>query len=135
VRDTSLELPALNALLARRLMAHTRIWQILQGYRGKPPANIEAIVEVLIRLGQLAADQPEIRELDINPLLADAAGVVALDARLRIAPAQSPGPARFSIAPYPKDLKSTSGCAMGRCLGCGRCGRRTSRYCMTSPRI
>ena len=67
VRDTSLELPPLNALLARRLMDRTRVWQLLRGYRGKPPANIEAIVEVLIRLGQLAADQPELRELDIKP--------------------------------------------------------------------
>jgi acetyltransferase len=106
VRDTSLELPPLNALLARRLMARTRVWQLLQGYRGKPPANIEAIVEVLIRLGQLAADQPEIRELDINPLLADAAGIIAVDARLRIASAQSPGSARLAIAPYPKELES-----------------------------
>ena len=86
VNDISLELPPLNGLLARRLMARTRVWRLLQGYRGKSPANIEAIVEVLIRLGQLAADHPEIRELDINPLLADAAGIVALDARLRIAP-------------------------------------------------
>jgi len=106
VRDTSLELPPLNALLARRLMDRTRVWQLLRGYRGKPPANIEAIVEVLIRLGQLAADQPEIRELDINPLLADAAGIIAVDARLRIAPAQSPGSARLAIAPYPKELES-----------------------------
>ena len=105
VRDTALELPPLNALLARRLMARTRVWQLLQGYRGKPPANIEAIVEVLIRLGQLAADHAEIRELDINPLLADAAGVIALDARLRIAPAHSPGSARLAIAPYPKELE------------------------------
>jgi hypothetical protein len=64
------------------------VWQLLQGYRSSPPAKIEAVVEVLIRLGQLAADHPGIRELDINPLLADAAGVVALDARLRIAPAR-----------------------------------------------
>src|SRR6516162_4493630 len=77
VRDTSLELPPLNALVACRLMARTRVWQLLQGYRGKPPADIETIVEVLIRLSQLAADHPEIRELDINPLLADAASVVA----------------------------------------------------------
>jgi len=106
MRDTSLELPPLNALLARRLMARTRVWQLVQGYRGKPPANIEAIVEMLIRLGQLAADQAEIRELDINPLLADAAGIIAVDARLRIAPAQSPGSARLAIAPYPKELGS-----------------------------
>jgi len=107
VRDTSLELPPLNALLARRLMARTRVWQLLQGYRGKPAANIETIVDVLVRLGQLAADHPEIRELDINPLLADAAGIVALDARLRIAPAESAGAARFAIAPYPQHLATT----------------------------
>jgi acetyltransferase len=107
VSDTSLELPPLNALLVHRLMARTRVWQLLQGYSGKPPANIEAIVEVMIHLGQLAADQPEIRELDINPLVANAAGVVALDARLRIAPALSPGLARLAIAPYPKELEST----------------------------
>jgi acetyltransferase len=106
VRDTSLELPPLNALLARRLMARTRVWQLLQGYRGKPPAKIEAVIEVLIRLGQLAADHPQIRELDINPLLADAAGIVALDARLRVAPAQSAGAARLAIAPYPQDLEN-----------------------------
>jgi acetyltransferase len=106
ISDTSLELPPLNASLARRLMARTRVWRLLQGYRGKPPANIEAIVDVLIRLGQLAADHPDIRELDINPLLADAAGVVALDARLRIAPAQSPSSERLAIAAYPKELET-----------------------------
>ena len=97
--------PPLNALLARRLMARTRVWRLLQGYRGQPPAKIEAVIEVLIRLGQLAADHPEIRELDLNPLLADAAGIVALDARLRVAPAKRPGSARLAIAPYPKELE------------------------------
>jgi acetyltransferase len=105
--DTSLELPPLNELLGRRLMARTRVWRLLQGYRGKPPAHIGAIVEVLIRLGQLAADHPQIRELDINPLLADTAGVVALDARLRISPAQSAGATRLAIAPYPQHLETT----------------------------
>jgi acetyltransferase len=65
------------------------------------------VIDVLIRLGQLAADHPEVRELDINPLLADAVGVVALDARLRVAPAQTPGAARLAIAPYPQHLEST----------------------------
>jgi len=106
VHDSSLELPPLNALLARRLIARTRVWQLLQGYRGKPAANIEAVVEVLIRLGQLATDHPEIREVDINPLLADAAGAVALDARLRIEPARRAGASRLAIAPYPKALES-----------------------------
>jgi acetyltransferase len=117
INDTSLELLPLNDLLARRLMARTRVWQLLQGYRGKPHANIEAILEVLIRLGELAADHPEIRELDINPLLADAAGVVALDARLRIGPAQSPGSARLAIAPYPKELETAETLRDGTVLG------------------
>ena len=106
VHDSSLELPPLNQLLARQLMARTRIWQLLQGYRGKPPANIEAVVRVLIHLGQLASDHPEIRELDINPFLVDSAGVIALDARLRVAQPDSPGPSRLAIAPYPRALES-----------------------------
>jgi acetyltransferase len=104
--DSSLELPPLNSLLARRLMARTRVWRVLQGYRGQPAANIEAVVELLIRLGQLAADHPEIRELEINPLLVDADGTLALDVRLRVAPAQCTGAARLAIAPYPQDLAS-----------------------------
>lgn len=66
---------------------------------------IDAVAEVLIRLGQLAADHAEIKELDINPLLADAAGVVAVDARLRICPAAVSGPARLAIAPYPRQFE------------------------------
>jgi len=106
VGDSSLELPPLNALLARRLIARTRVWRLLQGYRGQPPAQIEAIIEVLMRLGQLAADHPEIRELDINPLLADAAGIIGLDARLRVAPAYGPVTTKLAIAPYPQHLET-----------------------------
>jgi acetyltransferase len=106
LRDSSLELPPLNVLLARRLMARTRVWQLLRAYRGKAAANIDAVVEVLIRLGQLAADCPEIRELYINPLLADSDGVVALDARLRVASAPATGARRLAIAPYPQELAS-----------------------------
>jgi len=103
-RDTSLEFPPLNPVLARAQMARTRVWSLLQGYRGVPPAKIGAVAEVLIRIGQLAIDHPEIRELDINPLLADAAGAVAIDARIRVAPAaEAPRPA---IAPYPQHLES-----------------------------
>jgi acetyltransferase len=104
LHDSSLELPPLNGLLARRLMARTRVWQLLQAYRGKPAANIEAVVDVLIRLGQLAADCPEIKELDINPLLVDADGVVALDARLRVASVPATAARRLAIAPYPQEL-------------------------------
>jgi acetyltransferase len=88
-------------------MKRTRVWRLLQGYRDRPAAAIDAVAEVLIRLGQLAAEHPEVRELDINPLLADAAGVVAIDARIRVAPAPAPGAARLAIAPYPKELETT----------------------------
>jgi acetyltransferase len=117
LRDSSLELPPLNALLAQRLIARTRVSRLLQAYRGKPPANISAVVEVLIRLGQLAADHPEIRELDINPLLADAEGVVALDARLRVAPAKDMAAARLAIAPYPQDLATRERLCDGTAVG------------------
>jgi acetyltransferase len=106
IQDSAIALPPLNLLLARAQMARTRVWRLLQAYRGKPAAAIDAIAEVLIRVGQLAADHAEVRELDINPLLADADGVVALDARIRVAAAAELGPARLAIAPYPKHLES-----------------------------
>jgi len=104
VNDTSLELPPLNDVLARAQMARTRVWRLLQGYRGRPPADLAQIAQVLIAVAQLAADHPELRELDINPLIADAAGVVALDARLRVGPAV--GTRRLAIKPYPRELES-----------------------------
>jgi acetyltransferase len=81
VPDISLELPPLNVSLARRLMARTRVWPLLQGYRGRRAVNVEAIVEVLIGLGQLAADHPEIGRVDVNPFLADAVGINAESSR------------------------------------------------------
>ena len=107
IDDSAVGLPPLNALLARAQMMRTRVWRLLQPYRGNPPAAIGAIGEVLIGIGQLAAEHPEICELDINPLLADAEGVIAIDARIRVAPARDAGAARLAIAPYPKELAST----------------------------
>lgn len=105
IRDSAIALPPLNPLLVRSQMERTRVWRLLQAYRGKPAAAVDAIADVLIRLGELATDHPEVRELDINPLLADASGVVALDTRIRIAPAATPGTSRLAIAPYPKHLE------------------------------
>ncbi|MGE5271439.1 MAG: GNAT family N-acetyltransferase, partial [Thiohalocapsa sp.] len=104
IADSAVGLPPLNPLLARAQMQQTRVWRLLQGYRDTPPAAVDAVCEVLIRLGEIAVDQPQIRELDINPLLADAAGVIALDARIRVAPASETGAARLAIAPYPREL-------------------------------
>jgi len=105
VRDTALALPPLNRLLARELMGRTRVFELLQGYRDTPAADLDAVADVLARLAQLAADRGELIELDVNPLVADARGVIALDARIRIDPARTGrGDARFAIRPYPSEL-------------------------------
>ncbi len=107
IADRAVALPPLNVALAREVISRTRISRLLAGYRERPAADEDAICGVLIRTAQLVADIPEIVELDINPLLADARGVVALDARMRIAPARTSGTARFAIRPYPGELEES----------------------------
>ena len=80
--DRAVALPPLNRVLAAELVARTRVARLLAGYRDHPPARLDAIYDVLIALSQMLADLPELAELDINPLLADADGVIALDARV-----------------------------------------------------
>lgn len=105
--DRALALPPLNRVLARELISRTRVAKLLAGYRDHPAARLEAICDVLIALSQMLADLPELVELDINPLCADAQGVIALDARIRVGRAAQAGAARFAIAPYPAELAQT----------------------------
>ena len=107
INDRALALPPLNLHLARELMARTRIYRLLQGYRDQPPADLDAVAATLIKISQLVVDIAEIEELDINPLLADGAGVIALDVRIRIAAASGPPTQRLAIRPYPKELEDT----------------------------
>ena len=79
--DRSLGFPPLNERLAMRMLESLRMWPLFAGYRGRAPVAVPQLVEVLIRLSYLAADYPEITELDINPLLCTGTEVVALDAR------------------------------------------------------
>jgi len=104
--DRAIALPPLNAVLARELIGRTQVARLLRGYRSRPPADNEAIVEVLLRLSQLASDLAPVAELDINPLLVDAQGAVALDARVRVrpAPATREG-AHLALRPYPSGLE------------------------------
>jgi acetyltransferase len=104
VADRAVALPPLNAPLARALVARTRVARLLQGWRDVPPADMDALVALLTAVSQLLADEPRIAELDINPLLADAAGVVALDARVRVSACAPGGAAAFAIRPYPTQL-------------------------------
>ncbi len=78
--DHALGLPPLNERLARNMVEALRCRPILEGYRGRPAVNIDHLIEVMIRFSCLIADYPEIREFDVNPLLATPEGVVALDA-------------------------------------------------------
>ena len=104
IHDTAVALPPLDRELARDLMSQTRIFRLLEGYRDRRPADLVAIADALTRLSQLVVDCPAITELDINPLLADETGVVALDARISIEPSEvemeGPNP-RLAIRPYP----------------------------------
>ena len=106
VNDKSLALPPLDLSLARGLIDQTRVARALRDYRDVPAADIDGVALLLVKISQLSADIPEIRELELNPVLADADGVVVVDARVSVAPfggrTISGGNPRFAIAPYPK---------------------------------
>ncbi len=97
-QDRAIGLPPLNSTLARRLMEQTLIFKALQGVRGRQPIDLEALEQLLVRFSQLVAEQPGIREMDINPLLASPRGLLALDARIVL---QTEPPVPLAIRPYP----------------------------------
>jgi len=101
LKDSAIALPPLNRLLAKNLMQKTKIYQLLKGYRNIPPANIQLLEEILIRLAQLVTDFPEIEELDINPLLVKGNNACVVDARVRLKPSKIPSPLHLAISPYP----------------------------------
>jgi acetyltransferase len=105
INDKALALPPLDLQLARDLIDHTRVSRLLRAYRDVPAVKQDAVAMVLVKLAQLAADIPEIRELDINPLLADESGVLAVDARVALGQTKrkfaGSGPANFAVRPYP----------------------------------
>lgn len=105
VHDQVVGFPPLNATLARDLVGRTRVSRRLAGYRGIPPADSLAVTRVLMALGEIASTCGGIRELDINPLLADSEGVIALDARVVISPepCNDEGNPQMAIRPYPAD--------------------------------
>jgi acetyltransferase len=101
--DHALALPPLNTTLAQRMMEQTRIFAALKGVRGRKPANLPALEQLLVRFSQLVLELPWIKEIDINPLLATPEHLLALDARVvvhdsSVLPEQLPRPA---IRPYP----------------------------------
>lgn len=105
IADRTVALPPLNMALARDLVAETRVSRLLSGYRDRLPVDHNALNLVLVQVSQLICDLPEVVELDINPLLADDQGTIALDARVRLERQQQPGAGRLAIRPYPKELE------------------------------
>jgi acetyltransferase len=105
INDKALALPPLDLHLARGLIERTRVSRLLRGYRDVPAVKQDAVAMVLVKIAQMAADIPEIRELDINPLLADENGVLAVDARMAVGKVErkfgGSGPANFAVRPYP----------------------------------
>jgi acetyltransferase len=105
IQDKAIALPPLNMHLAREVMTRTRIYRLLQGYRGRPAADLDSIALTLVKVSQLVSDIGDIAELDINPLLADEQGAVALDARMKVVKSTLPAAQRLAIRPYPKALE------------------------------
>ena len=105
INDRALALPPLDLQLARSLIERTRVSRLLGGYRDVPAVKQDAVAMALVKIAQMAADIPEIRELDINPLLADENGVLAVDARIAVGKVErkfgGSGPANFAVRPYP----------------------------------
>jgi acetyltransferase len=107
-RDRALGLPPLNTTLARRMMERTKVFAALKGVRGRKAVDEKALEALLVRFSELVADQPRIREVDINPLLASPEGLLVLDARIvlfgrNVRDEELP---RAAIRPYPVEYVS-----------------------------
>jgi acetyltransferase len=103
--DRAIGLPPLNRTLAKRLMDRARIYAALRGSAGFPQAHFDALERVLVSFSQLVAEQPLIKEIDVNPLLASAEGVIALDVRmLMFESSETAGSLpKLVIRPYPRE--------------------------------
>jgi acetyltransferase len=106
--DRALALPPLTTTLARRMMERTRVFEALGGVRGRAPVDVGSLEKLLVRFSQLIVEQPWIKELDINPLLASSERLIALDARVVLhdpATREEDLP-RTAIRPYPTQYVS-----------------------------
>ena len=114
IGDTAMALAPLDLKLASDLIASTRIYRLLKGFRDRPAVDLAGLALCLVKLSALAMRHPAIRELDINPLLIDEKGMIALDARIKVEdPAQHPAPAP-AIRPYPAQWETRQTLRNGR---------------------
>jgi acetyltransferase len=107
INDRAMELPPLNQFLARRLIDRSRVAETLGEWRGNGAANVDAVEQILLRVSEMVCELPQLREMDINPIIVDEDGAVAVDARIVIDHASQSGNSRshpyshLSILPYP----------------------------------
>ena len=105
--DHAMELPPLNQFLARRLIERSRVHDTLKAWRGAAAVDLAALEQVLLRVSEMVCELPQLREMDINPIIVDEHGAVSVDARIVIGPAAQTAPGRagryghLSILPYP----------------------------------
>ncbi|MGE4194852.1 MAG: bifunctional acetate--CoA ligase family protein/GNAT family N-acetyltransferase [Pseudodesulfovibrio sp.] len=114
IRDQALTLPPLSMSLAKELVSRTRISTLLRGTPSHLAADIDDICLTLIQISQLIVDVPQITSIDINPLYADPEGVLALDAKIDLAPFEGEGESRLAIRPYPRELEECVTLKKGR---------------------
>ncbi|CAM8644648.1 COG1042 Acyl-CoA synthetase (NDP forming) [Comamonadaceae bacterium] len=107
INDRAMELPPLNQFLARRLIERSRVAETLGEWRGNAPANIDLLEQILLRISEMVCELPQLREMDINPIIVDEHGALAVDARIVIDNAPQGVSSRvhnynhLSILPYP----------------------------------
>ena len=109
LKDSHTALPPLNEFIARKMIGCTKVSKMLGAFRGQAAADMDAIVQVLMRVSDLVSEIPEIQELDLNPLFATPEGVLAVDARITVARVSSAAKpyAHMAIHPYPAHLQKT----------------------------
>ena len=109
LRDRAVALPPLNSFIAEDMIGRTKVARLLDAFRSMPAAKVDAVVDVLLRVSGMVCEIPHIQELDINPLMADEEGVIALDARIGVAypPASQGRYDHVAIHPYPRYLESS----------------------------
>src|SRR5665647_2380110 len=103
INDRAMELPPLNQFLARRLIERSRVAETLGDWRGAKAINMDALEQVLLRVSEMVCELPQLREMDINPIIVDESGAVAVDARIVIenTPPQARRYNHLAILPYP----------------------------------
>lgn len=103
INDRAMELPPLNQFLARRLIERSRVAETLGVWRGAPAVNMEALEQILLRVSEMVCELPQLREMDINPIIVDESGALAVDARIVVDNA-APSARHYNhlaILPYP----------------------------------